>query len=150
VVGGAEEIYSEKMACSDCGISVPQLEPRSFSFNSPYGACPACNGLGSKDGIEPAKVIADWSRPLFEGGLGPGSGSKFLKHSLELGALAHGFDLSTPFEKFPLQVQNLILYGNPPWKTSTNDNGRGTATGKHGLPRALSARGAKVIPGLNF
>ena len=63
------------MACSDCGISVPQLEPRSFSFNSPYGACPACNGLGSKYDFDPAKVIADWSRPLFEGGLGPGSGS---------------------------------------------------------------------------
>src|SRR3979490_206466 len=48
VVGGTEQVYSEKMACSDCGISVPQLEPRSFSFNSPYGACPACNGLGSE------------------------------------------------------------------------------------------------------
>ncbi|MBZ5698619.1 MAG: excinuclease ABC subunit UvrA [Acidobacteriia bacterium] len=150
VVGGTEQVYSEKMACSVCGISVPQLEPRSFSFNSSYGACPACNGLGSKYDIDPAKVIVDWSRPLFEGGLGPGSGSMFLKRSLELGALAHGFDLSTPFEKFPLRVQNLILYGNPSWKTSTNDNGRGAATGKHGLPRAFSARGAKVISGLHF
>jgi excinuclease ABC subunit A len=150
VVGGAEQVYSEKMACSECGISVPQLEPRSFSFNSPYGACPACNGLGSKYDIDPAKVIADWSRPLFEGGLGPGSGSKYLKRSLEMGALAHGFDLSTPFEKFPLQVQNLILYGNPPWKTSAKDNGSGAVAGKHGLARAPSARGAKGIPGLNF
>ena len=74
VVGGTEQVYSEKMACSDCGISVPQLEPRSFSFNSPYGACPACNGLGSKYDFDPAKVIVDWSRPLFEGGLGPGCG----------------------------------------------------------------------------
>jgi excinuclease ABC subunit A len=143
VVGGTEQVYSEKMACSVCGISVPQLEPRSFSFNSPYGACPACNGLGSKYEIDTAKVIVDWSRPLFRGGLGPGSGSTFLKRSLELGALAHGFDLSTPFEKFPLQVQNLILYGNPPWKSPTNDNGRGAATGKH-------ARRAKIIPGLHF
>ena len=159
VVGGTEQVYSEKMACSLCGISVPQLEPRSFSFNSPYGACPACNGLGSKYDIDPAKVIVDWSRPLFEGGLGPGSGSMFLKRSLELGALAHGFDLSTPFEKFPLPVQNLILYGNPPWKTSTNDNGRGAAAGTHGLPRTPSvhgersrraAKGAKIIPGLHF
>jgi excinuclease ABC subunit A len=68
VVGGAEEIYSEKLACRDCGISVPQLEPRSFSFNSPYGACPVCNGLGSRYDFDPAKVIVDWSRPLFEGG----------------------------------------------------------------------------------
>jgi excinuclease ABC subunit A len=100
VVGGTEQVYSEKMACSECGISVPQLEPRSFSFNSPYGACPACNGLGSKYDFDPAKIIVDWSRPLFDGGLGPGSGSVFLKHSLQLGAVAHGFDLSTPFEKF--------------------------------------------------
>ncbi len=77
VVGGTEQVFSEKMACSECGISVPQLEPRSFSFNSPYGACPACNGLGSKYDFDPAKVIVDWTRPLFEGGLGPGSGSVF-------------------------------------------------------------------------
>ncbi|MBI3669755.1 MAG: excinuclease ABC subunit UvrA [Acidobacteria bacterium] len=114
VVGGTEQIYSEKLACADCGISVPQLEPRSFSFNSPYGACPACHGLGSKYDLDPAKVIVDWSRPLFEGGLGPGSGSTFLKRTLELAAYAHGFDLATHFEQFPRRVQNLILYGNPP------------------------------------
>src|SRR6202167_3758828 len=67
LVGVAEQVFSEKMACNDCGISVPQLERRSFSFNSPYGACPACNGLGSKYDFDPAKVVTDWSRPLFEG-----------------------------------------------------------------------------------
>ena len=74
VVGGEEHVYSEKLACPECGISVPQLEPRSFSFNSPYGACPECHGLGSKYDFDPAKVIVDWTKPLFEGGLGPGSG----------------------------------------------------------------------------
>ena len=73
VVDGTEQVFSEKLACSECGISVPQLEPRSFSFNSPYGACPHCHGLGSKYDFDPAKVIVDWSRPLFEGGLGPGA-----------------------------------------------------------------------------
>jgi excinuclease ABC subunit A len=136
VVGGTEQVYSEKMACSDCGISVPQLEPRSFSFNSPYGACPACNGLGSKYDFDPAKVIVDWSRPLFEGGLGPGAGSVFLKHSLELGAAAHGFDLSTPFEKFSPQTQNLILYGFPPANGtsgagSLEKRGRSSKTGSN-------------------
>ncbi len=81
VVGGKEHVFSEKLACPDCGISVPQFEPRSFSFNSPYGACPACNGLGSKYDFDPAKMIVDWSRPLFEGGLGPGSASAPLKHT---------------------------------------------------------------------
>ena len=81
VVGGEEHVYSEKLACPDCGISVPQLEPRSFSFNSPYGACPECHGLGSKFDFDPAKVIVDWTKPLFEGALGPGSGSTFLQRT---------------------------------------------------------------------
>jgi excinuclease ABC subunit A len=114
VVGGREHVFSEKLACPDCGISVPQLEPRSFSFNSPYGACPACNGLGSKYEFTPEKVIADWTRPLFDGGLGPGSGSPTLKRTLELGAYAHEFDLDTPFDKLPARVQNMLLYGYPP------------------------------------
>jgi excinuclease ABC subunit A len=113
VVGGSEHTFSEKLACPDCGLSVPLLEPRSFSFNSPYGACPECHGLGSKYDFDPAKVIADWTRPLFDGGLGPGSGSTILKRTLELGAYAHGFDLDTPFEKYPARVQNLLLYGYP-------------------------------------
>ena len=113
VVGGEEHVYSEKLACPDCGISVPQLEPRSFSFNSPYGACPECHGLGSNYEFDPAKVIVDWSKPLFEGGLGPGSGSAELQRTLRLASVAHGFDLDTPFEKFPRKVQNLILQGNP-------------------------------------
>jgi excinuclease ABC subunit A len=114
VVGGKEYVFSEKLACPDCGISVPQLEPRSFSFNSPYGACPACNGLGSKYDFDPAKIITDWSRPLFEGGLGPGSASAHLKRTMELAAYAHGFSLATPFEKFPPRIQNMLLYGYPP------------------------------------
>ena len=114
VVGGAEHVYSEKLACPDCGTSVPQLEPRSFSFNSPYGACPECNGLGSKYDFDPSKVIADWSKPLLEGGLGPGAGSMYLQRTLKLAAVAHGFSLDTPMEKLSRQTQNLILYGNPP------------------------------------
>jgi len=143
VVGGTEQVFSEKMACSECGVSVPQLEPRSFSFNSPYGACPACNGLGSKYDFDPSKVIVDWTRPLFEGGLGPGSGSVFLRRNLELGAMAHGFDLSTPFEKLPRGVQNLILYGNPP--SNAKSNGGGSSRGA----RAAKAAG-KTLPGLHF
>src|ERR1700723_1204741 len=113
VVGGDEHVYSEKLACPDCGISVPQLEPRSFSFNSPYGACTECHGLGSKYDFDPAKVIVDWTKPLFEGGLGPGSGSTFLQRTLRLAAAAYGFDLEVPFEKMSRKTQNLILNGNP-------------------------------------
>jgi excinuclease ABC subunit A len=111
VVDGEEQLYSERLACPDCGINVPQLEPRSFSFNSTYGACPECHGLGSIYDFDPAKVIVDWSKPLLDGGLGPGSASHNLVHMLQITASAHGIDLSTPFEKFPEKTQNLLLYG---------------------------------------
>src|SRR5258708_17291699 len=123
VVGGKDHVFSEKLACPDCGISVTQLEPRSFSFNSPYGACTACNGLGSKYDFDPARVVTDWTRPLFDGGLGPGSSSAILKRTLELAAYAHGFELNTPFEKLPAKTQNLILYGYPPIGAPGNSNG---------------------------
>jgi len=113
VVNGEEHVYSEKLACPDCGISVPQLEPRSFSFNSPYGACTECHGLGSKYEFDPAKVIVDWTKPLFEGGLGPGSGTAALQRTLQIASAAYHFDLGTPFENLPRKTQNLILYGNP-------------------------------------
>jgi excinuclease ABC subunit A len=142
VVGGAEKVYSEKLACADCGVSVPQLEPRSFSFNSPYGACPVCHGLGSRYDIDPSKVISDWSRPLFEGGLGPGSGSTYLKRSLELAAVAFGFDLNTPFDKLSRRVQNLLLYGNPP------SNGSGLPG--HGPESQAAAPQSRAEKGLHF
>jgi excinuclease ABC subunit A len=126
IVGGKDYVFSEKLACPDCGISVPQLEPRSFSFNSPYGACPACNGLGSKYDFDPARVIVDWTRALFDGGLGPGSGSANLKRALELAAYAHSFDLGTPFEKLPPGIQNMLLYGYPP----SNERAPAASSGK--------------------
>jgi len=123
VVGGEEQLYSERLACPNCGINVPQLEPRSFSFNSMYGACPECHGLGSKYDFDPAKVISDWSKPLLDGGLGPGSASQNLIRMLQITAAAHGFDLGIPFEKFPEKTQNLLLYG---------ENGKGK-TGFRGI-----------------
>jgi excinuclease ABC subunit A len=113
VVNGDETLYSSRLACPDCGISVPQLEPRSFSFNSSYGACPECHGLGSRYDLDPAKVIVDWSKPILDGGLGPGSASQNLVRSIQLLVQAYGFNLATPFEKFPDKIQNLLLYGEP-------------------------------------
>jgi excinuclease ABC subunit A len=114
VVNGTEHLYSQEWACVECGINIPALEPRSFSFNSVYGACPACRGLGSLYTFDPAKVIQDWTRPLFAGGLGPGAGSSSLRRSLMRAAENFHFDLHTPFERFPRRIQNLILYGKGP------------------------------------
>jgi len=113
IVGGEEQLYSERLACPDCGIDVPKLEPRSFSFNSTYGACPECHGLGSTYDFDPAKVINDWSKPLLEGALGPGSGSQNLIHQIKIVAAAYAIDLSTPFEKLPEKIQNLFFWGEP-------------------------------------
>jgi excinuclease ABC subunit A len=114
VVDGEERLYSQEWACVDCGINIPVLEPRSFSFNSVYGACATCRGLGSQYAFDPAKVILDWSRPLLEGGLGPGSGSSFVQRSLARAAEQYHFDLKTPFNKLPGKIQNLILVGRNP------------------------------------
>jgi excinuclease ABC subunit A len=130
VVGGEETLYSATLACPDCGISVPQLEPRSFSFNSAYGACPECHGLGSRYEFDPVRVITDWSKPLLEGGLGPGSASQNLIHHLQLTAAAYGFDLATPFEKFPEKTQNLLLYGEA---GKNGQNGKPGKTGFRGI-----------------
>jgi excinuclease ABC subunit A len=114
VVNGEEHLYSQEWACVHCGINIPALEPRSFSFNSVYGACDGCRGLGSQYSFDPAKVIVDWSRPLFEGGLGPGGGSSYLHRSVARAAEQFGFDLKMPFNRFPRRIQNLILYGKHP------------------------------------
>jgi excinuclease ABC subunit A len=112
VVGGEERLYSQTLACVDCGTSLPALEPRSFSFNSPYGACPECHGLGSKWDFDPAKVIVDWNRPLLEGGLGPGGGSAYMQRQVAMAAGEHEIDLRVPFGELPQRARQFLLYGH--------------------------------------
>ena len=113
VAGGEEQLFSSSMACPDCGLDVPKLEPRSFSFNSNFGACPECHGLGSLYDLDPAKVITDWSKPLLDGGLGPGSSSQYLLKLLQLASVRYKIDLKTPFEELPPRQQHILVYGPP-------------------------------------
>ncbi|HEX4037521.1 MAG TPA: excinuclease ABC subunit UvrA [Acidobacteriaceae bacterium] len=108
-----EQLYSSSMACPDCGLDVPKLEPRSFSFNSAYGACPECHGLGSIYDFDPAKVITDWSKPLLDGALGPGSASQYLIRLINLAAQRYKVDLKKPFEQLTFKEQDLLLCGPP-------------------------------------
>ncbi|MDE3104535.1 MAG: excinuclease ABC subunit UvrA [Acidobacteriota bacterium] len=108
-----ETLYSSSMACPDCGINVPRLEPRSFSFNSTYGACPECHGLGSIYDFDPAKTITDWSKPLLDGAMGPGSGSAYLLRLIKLAAEKYKINIKVPFEQLTPEQQNLFLYGPP-------------------------------------
>ena len=131
IVGGDEQLYSSKLACPDCGISVAQLEPRSFSFNSLYGACPECHGLGSKYDFDPDKVINDWSKPLLDGGLGPGSASANLLNMIEIAAKAHNIDLRLPFDQLTQKAQNMFLYGDHP--VDGKPTAKGSKTGFRGI-----------------
>jgi excinuclease ABC subunit A len=120
-----EQLFSSSMACPDCGLDVPKLEPRSFSFNSAFGACPECHGLGSLYDLDPAKVIIDWSKPLLDGALGPGSSSQYLLKLIHLAADRYGIDLKLPFEDLPVKHQHILVYGPP--------KGEGPRTGFHGI-----------------
>lgn len=106
-----ERLYSQKMACPNCGTSVPVLEPRSFSFNSPYGACPECNGLGSMWTFDPDKVIVDAGKPLFDGALGPGSSSNYVGQRVNDLAWKNNIDLAKPWEKLAKTQQETLLNG---------------------------------------
>src|SRR2546428_6985773 len=106
VVGGEEQLYSARLACPDCGINVPQLEPRSVPFNSAYGACPECHGLGSIYDFDPAKTITDWSKPLLDGAMGPGSASQYLLRLIKLAAEKYKIDIRKPFDKLTTEQQH--------------------------------------------
>jgi len=121
----SETLFSSSMACPDCGINVPKLEPRSFSFNSTYGACPECHGLGSIYDFDPSKTITDWSKPLLDGAMGPGSSSQYLQRLIKLAADKYKINLKQPFADLTKTEQDLLLYGPP-----RNEVGR---TGFHGI-----------------
>jgi excinuclease ABC subunit A len=125
LANGEEQIFSSSMACPDCGLDVPKLEPRSFSFNSTFGACPECHGLGSLYDLDPAKVITDWSKPLLDGGLGPGSASQYLLRLINLAVDRYGIDIKKPFEDLPPKQQHILVYGPP--------KGEAPRTGFHGI-----------------
>jgi excinuclease ABC subunit A len=113
----AETLYSSQNACAECGISYQALEPRNFSFNSPYGACPLCDGLGHKLEIDPDLVIKDKSRSIREGAIEPwrkGGKALFFYYNRLLRALAHDyvFSLDEPFKTLSKRIQHIILYGN--------------------------------------
>ncbi len=114
VAGGEEMLFSSTFACPECGFSVEELAPRLFSFNSPYGACPECSGLGNKAEIDPDLVVPDRRRTLREGAIAPWSpGSQGYYQQILLAAVNHfGIDQDTPFNLLPEAKKQLLLYGS--------------------------------------
>lgn len=114
VIGQDEMLFSEHYACPYCGFTVGELEPRLFSFNAPFGACPECDGLGIKLAVDEDLVIPDRSLTLREGALVPWNpiSSQYYPQMLEQFCLSFGIDMDTPFEKLSKEAQNLILHGS--------------------------------------
>ncbi|HNR25576.1 MAG TPA: excinuclease ABC subunit UvrA, partial [Methanobacteriaceae archaeon] len=113
---GDDKLYSEHFACADCGINFEEISPRMFSFNSPHGACPECNGLGSKLEIDADLVVPEPGLSLNEGAILPWSKSKhrdnYYGQMLRAVADHYGFSMDTPFQDLPLEYKNIILYGS--------------------------------------
>ena len=115
---GAEVInFSQSFSCPDCGISIDEIEPRSFSFNNPFGACHVCHGIGYKMEFAPELMIPDWSLSIAEGAIAvlgwqsvTDNGS-YTRCMMEAVAKEYGFDLTTPFEDYTEEVRDIILNG---------------------------------------
>src|SRR5262245_15722817 len=109
----ATHTFSEKLACAQCGISFPEVSPRMFSFNNPYGACPECGGIGVRDEIDPDRLVPNPARSLREGALAPWAGREttYFRQTLQVLAKRHRFSLETPWSELRKPVRDVILHG---------------------------------------
>lgn len=113
VLGGEEMVFSQNFACIECGISLEELTPRMFSFNSPYGACPKCSGLGINMEIDPDLVIPDKRKAILDGAIAPwGNGNGYYMQVLQQVAEHYGFSLDVPVNELKPEFIEIILYGS--------------------------------------
>ena len=136
VIGGDEMIFSEKYACVKCGISFEELSPRMFSFNSPYGACTVCGGLGNKMEIDPSLIVPDERLAINQGAIHPWGSDMSNWYRFQLRGVAehYGFKFATPWKRLPAEVRNVILYGSGKTEIKfdyeyTNGRGKGEYIG---------------------
>ena len=114
VVGGESLVFSQQHACVDCGISYPEITPRMFSFNNPFGACPDCAGLGTRMYFDPEQVVPNPALSLREGAIAPWESRTGFYYQQLLEALAdhYGFDINLPFAQLPEKLQTVLLRGS--------------------------------------
>lgn len=120
VIGGETQMCSENFACSDCGISLPEIEPRLFSFNNPMGACPACTGLGMNMELDKSLIIPDGSKTFAEGVIAALSTNQEAYHMKQLAAVLthYGYSLDTVWNDLPKDMQEILWYGSGEQKFS--------------------------------
>ena len=132
--GDKDTLFSQNYACEDCGISMPELSPRMFSFNNPYGACPVCSGLGAQQVADPLLIIPDRSKSILQGAIQASGWNNVRDDSIsrmyfEALAKKYHFSLNDPIESLPQQALDVILYGTGTEKLTIyyeRANGRGT------------------------
>src|SRR5436853_676716 len=110
---GGDRLFSRRLACVDCGLSMPEMTPRAFSFNSPHGACPDCQGLGAMVDFDPQRVAPDESKSLAAGAIAPWArgDSKLVRDALQALSRDFGIDLSVPFAKLPRKAREVLMFG---------------------------------------
>jgi excinuclease ABC subunit A len=140
---GRERRYSERLACpNDHPLAIDELEPRSFSFNAPFGACPVCTGLGTRKEVDPELVVPDPERSLADGAIAPwasGQTSEYFVRLLQGVADTAGFDLDTPWEQLPARAQKAVLHG-------TGEQVHVSYTNRYGRQRSYYANYEGVVP----
>src|SRR6476660_7888686 len=127
----ADRLFSRRLACVDCGLSMPEMTPRAFSFNSPHGACTDCQGLGAMVDFDPARVVPDESKSLADGAIAPWARGdrKLIRETLQALSRDFGIDLTMPFGKLPRKQREVLLFG-----------GRGTSQQFEGIVPNLRRR----------
>src|SRR6516165_2924869 len=128
---GGDRLFSRRLACVNCGLSMPEMTPRAFSFNSPHGACPDCQGLGAMVDFDPARVVPDESKPLADGAIAPWARGdrKLIRETLQSLSRDFGIDLTLPFGKLPRKQREVLLF-----------RGRGTSQKFEGIIPNLRRR----------
>jgi excinuclease ABC subunit A len=131
VIGDREIMFSQNFACAECGISIEDLAPRMFSFNSPFGKCPKCDGLGGLSEMDPDLIIPDWTKSVSQGAIDPWKNldeESWYYNILAAAAKRYNFSLDTPIEQLPAEIVDMLLYGNKGEKIKVNyhrDFGKG-------------------------
>ena len=137
---GGDRLFSRRLACVDCGLSMPEMTPRAFSFNSPHGACPDCQGLGAMVDFDPQRIVPDESKSLAGGAIAPWARGdrKLVREALQALSSDFGLDLDVPFVRLPRKAREVLLFG------AGKSAGGGPREG--GVPRALKFEG--LLPNL--
>ena len=147
---GGDRLFSRRLACVDCGINMPEMTPRVFSFNSPHGACRACQGLGAVEDFDPARIVPDDTKTLAEGAIQSWARGdrKLVRDALSRLGRHFGIDLHLPFRKLPRRHRDLLLYGPNGTRRAVRVPTRGRGRRSRAAPDPFGKDFEGVIPNL--